>query len=176
MKFASAVGAMLLILVGVSAFAAGLTDADYGYLLDHWGMRKDGTVAKNLTAGEQAKLHELINDPANKAYPGTIENQVADFLFRIETCYNWIEERRPGPCPNAPSAADPPGKRVAQRSCNSCHLVGSAEAPSFFQLARSGGWTAQRLGTVVRAGHYMSPITLSDAELTELADYIASLR
>jgi hypothetical protein len=53
----------LMAVVAAAAFAAGFTDADYAYLRDHWGLKRDGTAAKNLTAAEQAELHRLINDP-----------------------------------------------------------------------------------------------------------------
>jgi hypothetical protein len=162
-----------VILAAAAAFAAGLTDADRAYLREHWGVKQDGTVVRNLTAAEQAELHRLINDPAFRDRPQSIENQVGDYLFKIETCSDWAGF---GPCPNAPSLNDPPGKRIADRECVSCHLVGTAEAPSFFRLSQAGGWTAARLGAALAAGHHMSPISLSETDLKNLADYIASLK
>jgi hypothetical protein len=163
----------LTMLTAAAAFAAGLTDADLTYLHDHWGLKRDGTVVKNLTAAEQVELDSLINDPIFRGRWHSIENQVGDYLFKIETCTDWSGA---GPCPNAPGPNDPPGRRIADRNCISCHLVGTAVAPSYFRLSKSGGWTAARLGDALASGHYMSPITLSEAELHDLANYIASFK
>lgn len=175
MKILSLLAAAGFLLVATAAFAAGLSDSDYGYLKDHWGLKRDGDVAKNLTATEQAKLHDLINDPLNKDKPNAIEIQVGDYLFQIETCYDRVATH-PGnqPCPNAQNSS--PGKLVADRNCHSCHLIGTAEAPSFFQIARKGTWTEADLREALISGHRMSPLTLSDRELHDLAAYIASLK
>ena len=158
-----------------AAFAAGLTDSDYRYLQDHWGLKRDGEVAKNFTAQEQTKLHDLINDSLNSGRPNAIEIQVGDYLFQVETCYEWIASHPASqPCPNARNNS--PGKLVADRNCHSCHLTGTADAPSFFQIARKGTWTEADLREALISGHRMSPLTLSDRELHELADYIASLK
>lgn len=168
---------LLMLLAAGSAFAADLTADDYVYLKAHWGLERDGYVAKTFSGEEQAELHELINDPLYKDYPSTIENQVADYLFQIESCFTWVESHSSSqPCPQAANAAALPGKRVADRSCNPCHLTGTADAPSFFKLAQQGGWTEQRLAEAAASGHRMSPITLSKSEFHDLADYIASLK
>jgi hypothetical protein len=174
MKIIASLTGVLLLIAAVAASAADLTSSDYAYLANHWGLKQDGAVVRNLTVDQQARLHVLIDDSDYRDRPQTIENQVGDYIFKVETCSDWDQSR--GPCPNAPSSKDPPGTQIADRSCASCHLVGTASAPSFFKLARSGGWTADRLGAALRAGHEMSPVTLSDAELIALADYIASLK
>lgn len=172
MKFGALSFAAALLAV-TTAFAAEFTDRDYAYLRNHWGLRRDGIVVKNLTSDEKAKLHGLINDPTFRDNPQGIENQVGAYLFQIETCADRPDSE---PCPNAPGPNDLPGKQVAYRFCISCHLVGDASVPSFFRMAQSGRWTAERLGAALRTGHEMSPITLSDSDLRDLAAYIASLR
>lgn len=168
---------VIALLAAVSVFAATLTDNDYRYLRAHWGLDRNGEVAKALTAAEQAKLHELINDPSYRDNPQAIENHVGDYLFKIETCFTWVESHPSSePCPRAADIGALPGKKVADRYCNACHLTGTAEARSFFRLSEQGGWTERRLAAVVASGHYMSPITLSESELGELAAYIASLK
>jgi len=159
-----------LLLVATTAFAAGFTDSDVAYLRDHWGLKRTDPAVANMAPDQMAKLHALINDPTYRDRPQAVENHVGDYLFQIEICFD-----RPSavPCPNAPRPNEP-GKQIAWRSCISCHLVGSAEAPSFFKMAQSGHWTSERLATALRTGHQMSPITLSDTELQELASYIAS--
>jgi len=163
----------MLAILSTAALAGGMTNADHAYLREHWGLKQDGTVVKNLTDAEQAELHRLINDPEYRDRPNTIENQVGDYLFKIEICANWSGA---GPCPNAPTRNDLPGRWIADRNCVPCHLVGTAYAPSFFRLSKAGGWTASRLGATLASGHHMSPITLSETELQELAEYIASLK
>jgi len=156
-----------------TAFAAGFTDGDFAYLRNHWGLKRGDTVVKNLTDEEKSELHRLINDPVFRNNPQSRENEVGAYLFKIETCADRPASQ---PCANAPGPGDLPGKRVAYRSCASCHLVGYADVPSFFKMARSGRWSAARIGAALRSGHEMSPITLSDDELRDLAAYIASLR
>jgi cytochrome c553 len=168
---------LLALLVADSAFAAGLTADDYVYLKVHWGLQRGGEVARTFSSEEQAQLHKLINDPLYRDNPSAIENHVGDYLFQIESCFTWVEAHSNNePCPQAANADITPGKRVADRSCNACHLTGTAEAPSFFHLAQQGGWTEQRLAEAAASGHRMSPILLSKAEFHDLADYIASLK
>ena len=161
------------LLTAMTAFAADFTESDYAYLRNHWGLKRDDTVVKNLTATERAELHRLINDPTFRDNPAAIENQVGSYLLKVEICFDRPSSR---PCPNDPGPNDLPGKSVAYRSCISCHLVGDTGVPSFFRMAQSGRWSAERLSAALRSGHEMSPITLSDSELRDLAAYIASLK
>ena len=160
-------------LAGSMAFAADFTNGDYAYLRGHWGLKRSDTVVKNLTIEEKTKLDRLINDPAFRDNPQGRENEIGEYLFQIETCVDRSASR---PCSNAPGPNDLPGKRIAYDSCISCHLVGYSGIPSLFRMAQSGQWTAERLAKALRSGHSMSPITLSDSELHDLAAYIASLR
>ena len=177
MKSLGSLVIVVVLLAAASAFAGGLTERDYDYLKTHWGLERNGDVAKFMTDQDQAQLHGLINDPAYRGNSQAIENHVGDYLFKIESCYNWVEiHPNSQPCPLAANVGVTPGKIVADRSCNMCHLVGSSITPSFFKLSRQGGWTEDRLAAAVKAGHQMSPITLSASELHDLAAYIASLK
>jgi len=174
MKIAIAFVLAALLLNAPSAFASEMTDADYRYLQTHRGVHRDGSIVQTMTADDRSHLHALINDPDYGDRPQTVENQVGDYLFLVETCAN-CPLSDPRPCPNAPKSGDPSGKQVADRACLPCHLVGTVVAPSFFKLAKQGGWSAARLDAALRGGHHMSPITLSMQELNELSNYIASL-
>lgn len=161
------------LIIAAMAFAADFTETDYAYLRNHWGLKREDSVVKNLTAAEKTELHRLINDPTFRDNPQGTENQVGSYLFKVEICFDRPNSE---PCPNDPRPNDLPGKIIAYRSCISCHLVGDSGVPSFFRMAQSGRWTAERLGAALKSGHEMSPITLSESDLRDLADYIASLR
>jgi cytochrome c5 len=173
---------MIAVIVALSVFAGSamatdLTARDFTYLKAHWGLGRDSPVARAMSPAQRARLHDLINDPGFKGYPLTIEHNVADYLFQIETCFDWVASHSAAePCPVAAALPRSPGRTVADQYCNACHLTGTANAPSFFQLAKEGGWTEQRLAAAIAHGHRMSPISLSPAELQALAAYIVSLR
>jgi len=161
-----------------AALAAALTESDYRYLGEEYGLALDGETIRDLTVDEQAKLHDLINDPALKASPYTRDQNVADFLFaaHMRECSVWALSHGGPQCPPSSDASAEPGKEIADRQCNACHLFGTPAAPSFFKLAREGKPNQQALADVLDHGHTMSPITLTPAELQELIVYIRSLK
>jgi mono/diheme cytochrome c family protein len=88
-----------------------------------------------------------------------------------------------GPTPSlAADAAE--GKTIAQRWCASCHLVerdqknaATDQAPPFASLARMPEFGANKLALLLLKPHPNIPkLSLSRAEVTSLADYIATLK
>lgn len=81
-------------------------------------------------------------------------------------------------------AADPAnGKALALQWCASCHLVAedqpavsSVSLPSFFDIARDGGWTEDMLATFLADPHPQMPsMALSNTEIADLSRYIGTL-
>ncbi len=170
--------AAVAMLVASTALAASLAANDQRYLEQEYGLAPDSELIGGLSVGEQAKLHDLINDPSLKAYPFTRDNNVADFLFEahMKECSVWALSHGGPECPPTSDASAEPGKEIADRQCNACHLFGTADAPSFRKLAREGKLTDQGLAHVLEHNHAMSPITLPPAQITELMVYIRSLK
>jgi hypothetical protein len=163
------------IAIGTAAFAAGLDDGDYRYLLDRYGLAQDGAALKTLTADQQTQLHDVIDDPTLAQRPETRDANVDDFVFGLETCALW---QGTSPCPvsdRVVGASD--GKRAADRYCNMCHLVGTPAAPSFYLMAQKQSVTADGLGKAVDTAHTTAMITRpSPGELAAIADYINGLK
>jgi hypothetical protein len=165
--------AIMSMLAGAS-FAATLTDRDYRYLAEEYGLKRDGPFLQNLGEDEKNQLHAVINDPEFSDVPKSRDANVADVLFRMEirTCNG--RPKGPGEvCSLEPGT--PLGERVADLHCISCHLTGTMEARSFYKMSRDGIWDEKRLAAALASGHQMSPITLSPEELKQLAIYISSL-
>jgi hypothetical protein len=168
-----AIGSMML-LTG-TAHPADLTDSDYRYLADKYGLKREGNFLQNLGGDEKARLHATIDDPLYRATPIGRDSNVADVLFQLElrTCDG--KPKTPDEvCPQQAGAL--PGQKVAQDHCFACHLTGTGEARSFYKLSQDGTWNEERLDAALASGHRMSPITLSPDELHRLADYIRSLK
>lgn len=162
-----------------SASAAGLTDGDYGYLQETYGIGRESAGIAGLGPGEAARLHELINEAAFKAHPLIRDDNVARYLYEVETCATWQPTHPGEACPrvfHSPNPAVQHGYAIADRSCHACHLTGTTSAPSFYKLSRMGGWSEARLAEAISHGHAMSPITLQADEIRDLAAYIASLK
>ncbi len=170
--------ATIAIIAAGAAHAAGLTQRDYRYLQDGYGLTADSEMIKDLAVEEQAKLHDLINDPSLKDYPHTIDHNVADFLFTVHMreCNVWSSSHGEPECPPATDASAEPGKEIADRQCNACHLFGTMDAPSFLQLAREGKLSEQSLADALDHGHKMSPITMQPTQVRDLMIYIRSLK
>lgn len=168
----------LLLATPCLAAAAGLDEADYRYLKAQFGLAKDGFTLTNIAPADAEKLHALINDREDKAFPRRRDLNVADYLFDTEmrTCQAWQLAHASSSCPQVTDPALKPGWQIAERNCIACHLTGTSDAPSFFKLAQSGPVTEERLAAALHGGHQMSPISLSSQELQELARYINSLR
>jgi len=56
----------LILLTAGATGTAGLTESDYRCLKVEFGLAKSSFTLKNIGAGEQTKLHELINEPTRK--------------------------------------------------------------------------------------------------------------
>jgi len=161
-----------------AVLAATLTGNDYRFLENEYGLRSDSETIRDLSADEQAKLHDLINDSTWKAYPLVRNENVAEFLYHahLRECYVWSLAHTTPECPPTSDASAEPGKEIADRQCNTCHLFGAVDAPSFFKLAEEGKPNEQSLVDALNHGHQMSPITLQPAQIRDLIVYIRSLK
>lgn len=161
------------------AGAAELTDSDYAYLHDNYGLGRDSGGLAGLQPEEAARLHALINDPDYRSRPAVRDDNVARYLYEVETCVTWKPPQEGAPCPRAFRSSDPAvahGYQLAERNCLFCHLTGTTVAPSFYKLSRRGGWDATRIAQAISHGHAMSPITLQPDEIRDLAAYISALK
>jgi mono/diheme cytochrome c family protein len=88
-----------------------------------------------------------------------------------------------GPTPSlAADAAE--GKTIAERWCASCHVVAreqksaaTDQAPPFASIAKMPQFGADKLALLLLRPHPNMPkLSLSRAEVTNLADYIATLK
>jgi mono/diheme cytochrome c family protein len=85
----------------------------------------------------------------------------------------------------APAAAADPhnGKDIAKRWCASCHLVESGQtsaadqAPPFSHIARTLDFDQNKLAFLLLMPHPNMPtVSLNRAEVSDMADYIRSLK
>jgi mono/diheme cytochrome c family protein len=88
-------------------------------------------------------------------------------------------------CLGAPTfAADPQnGKALSNRWCSDCHVVqqgqklATDQAPPFASLAKSPAFDAIKLAFLLLKPHPNMPsLSLSRAEIVDIADYIATLK
>jgi hypothetical protein len=168
----------IALLAGEAALAADLTQADLKYLRSEFGLQRDDPIFPNMSPEDAQGLHALINDPAWKDFKGTRHDNVADRLFSIHMreCQTWARSHLAEQCPPVADKKAEPGHQVADRECSACHLFGTTSAPSFYQLARQGGWTAEKLSDALTRGHQMSPLALPPDQVRDLATYIEFLR
>jgi cytochrome c5 len=168
------------------AVAAEVTEADYRYLQSEYGVGRQDETVSSMSAEQQKQLHALINDPQLQDVPAVRHDRVAAYLFDVHMrhCQDTAASHPDRVCPPARDAKLEPGKDIADRQCNFCHLFGVGGAPSFHKLARQGPWAADALSEAQRRGHenarrhghQMSPIGLTREELDALAVYIQSLK
>ena len=129
-----------------------------------------------MTPVERTRLHDLIsglrNDPTRR--DDAVKSQLYDAYTR--ECDAWAPEHSGEACPPARDRTVEPGKQIADRSCNQCHLFGSGMAPPFAKLARQRKWDASSVGGALTHSHDMLPISLPDEERARLAAYINSFR
>jgi mono/diheme cytochrome c family protein len=187
MKYA---GLLMTLVVATALFTASpalaeLTGADQRYLQAEYGIGRHDEPLSSLTAAQQKQLHALINDPKLKDVPAVRHDRVAALYdAHMRQCRNSAASHPGLVCPPAANAAIEPGKEVADRQCNFCHLFGAGQAPPFRKLARRQSWAgntraeAQRQGheNARRNGRQMSPVALTGEQLDELAAYIDSLK
>lgn len=158
------------------AMAAALTRDDDRYLQATYGIKPGNEVVADMTPAERAQLHDLIHglrrDPTRR------EIAVQHFLFDAyrRECDAWARDHQGEECRPAQDAAAAPGKEIADRICNLCHLFGSGMAPSFFRLAQRQEWDAAAIAAALAHSHDMVPISLPQEERDALARYINSLR
>ena len=168
------------------AAAAGLADADGRYLRAEYGIGRDDPAVAALTAQQQRELHALIVDPQFKDAPAIRHDRVAAFLFdaHMRQCQATAASHPTLVCPPVPDAKVEPGKDIADRQCNFCHLFGMGRAPSFNKLAQQAPWAGDSLAAAQRRGHenarrhgqQMSPVQLTREQYEELVLYIDSLK
>ncbi len=95
----------------------------------------------------------------------------------------------PAGAQDLPQRGDPQaGQRLALRVCDACHIVAANQemaplvqryAPSFFDIARRPGTTAQSIATFLAQYHPRANMPYPDltpAQVADVAAYILSLR
>jgi len=167
--------ALLLASTGL-AMADELTPNDYSYLLSGYGLGRDSDVLSTMTPRERARLHDLIhglrNDQARR--DEAVRSQL--YIAYTRECEAWALAHSGEDCSPARDGTIEPGKQIADRICNQCHLFGGGMAPSFFRLARQRNWDARAVAEALAQSHDMVPIALPDIERDKLAAYINSFR
>jgi hypothetical protein len=135
-----------------AAWAAGLTDGDLRYLKMQYGLEQGDPLIAGMSSDEQATLHDRISDPRFSGRPGSRDASVADELFGIHLrqCQTWAQTHMGHMCPPGTNTSVEPGRELADDQCSACHLFGTTDAPSFFQLAKKGPWTPERLGDALK--------------------------
>lgn len=158
------------------AIAAELTPADRHYLQSEYGLAGGSDVLSRMTAGERKRLHDLItglrSDHARR--DDAVRSQLYDAYTR--ECQAWAQGHGGEDCPPTREKTAEPGKQIADRLCNQCHLFGSGMAPSFFKLAAKRHWDAGIVANALAHSHDMVPIALPDEERAKLAIYINSFK
>jgi mono/diheme cytochrome c family protein len=116
--------------------------------------------------------------------------QVRRFGFLVAfACFLGTEARAQEPAHSTDVQA---GQNLAQNVCAACHVISPAEAaqpkleppaPSFVEIAKRSGTTAQSLRTFLLTTHKslktppnMPSMLLSDDEATAVVSYILSLK
>ena len=158
------------------AVAADLTQDDYRLLQSQYGLQRDNDVLARMSAGDRQRLHDLISGLSGA--PARRDESVRNYLYESYTreCDAWSRDHGTGTCPPAKDPAIEPGKDVADRLCNECHLFGSGMAPSFRRLAQQRNWDGGTVANALGHSHDMVPITLPAEERDQLARYINSFR
>jgi mono/diheme cytochrome c family protein len=189
MKYAGMVMTLMVaavIFMASPALAAELTGADQRYLRAEYGIGRHDEPLSSLTVAQQKQLHALINVPKLKDVPAVRHDRVAAYLYDVHMrqCQNSAASHPGLVCPPAANAAIEPGKEVADRQCNFCHLFGAGQAPPFRKLARQQSWAGNTLAEAQRQGHeharrngrQMSPVALTGEQFDDLAAYVNSLK
>jgi hypothetical protein len=170
--------ATLAVAIPAALAGAGLSDRDLGYLRETFGVTPKTGIVENMTPIERDKLHNLIVDAVTKDYPGTRDALVHGFLITTyeRQCRDWVKDNRTPACPPATDPSVQPGKDIADRQCNSCHLFGTEDAPPFGKMAAGAALSANRVQAVLESGHRMSPMRLTQAQVDQVIAYIGSLK
>jgi hypothetical protein len=159
-----------------SALADGLTADDYQYLQAHQGLSQQSAVISELTPNEQNALHSAINDL--KSYPEGQARQVRRYLSLVygRECKRWADAHPSEPCSPAADPAAQPGKVISDKFCASCHLFGTENAPTYFQMAHERDWNSHKVEHALRHSPDMVPMKLTPEMLDQLAAYINSFK
>jgi hypothetical protein len=166
---------LLLASTGI-AIAAELTTEDYGYLQSEFGLARNNDILGTMTPVERTRLHNLIHGLKSdrNLRDDEVKGQLYDTYMR--ECTAWAEAHRGEDCAPASDRTVEPGKQIADRICNLCHLFGSGMAPSFFRLAKQRAWDAKSVAGALGHSHDMVPIALPADDNDKLAAYINSFR
>jgi mono/diheme cytochrome c family protein len=85
--------------------------------------------------------------------------------------------------PSALAADTDNGKALADRWCSSCHVVdreqrlATDQAPPFASIAKMPAFDASKLAFLLLKPHpNMPPLSLSRAEIADIAGYVATLK
>jgi hypothetical protein len=92
MRYLIFLGTAVFLAATTSAFAVGLTTADYEYL-ETQNIERTGTLLQSLSPKEQARLHAIINFVPNT--PASQAKDVAEALELYMQHQNW-ERTHPG--------------------------------------------------------------------------------
>ena len=164
---------VLLASTGI-AVAAGLSPDDYRYLSSKFGVAQQGDVLSGLTAAEQSDLHRVISSMKNSQEDDAVRDRL--YAAHARECDAWGQAHGISGCGPAKDPAAEPGKEVADRICNDCHLFGTRMAPPFFRVAQQRTWDTDTVGRALQHSHDMVPINLPPEERAGLAAYINSFR
>ncbi len=171
--------AIAALLAGAALAQTGvLTEKDTRYLESTYGPTVRAEIVSRMKPEELERLHTVINQTFAADYPGIRYNMVADYLFTVhmQQCQAWSAAHPEQVCPPPENSSIVPGKNVADRQCNACHLFGTSVAPAFRAMAKSGKVSAASLAAAIKQGHRMSPIDLSPEQVKDLAAYIQALK
>jgi hypothetical protein len=101
LKYLNLAGAIAGVVLITPVFAAGLTEADFDYLITQT-VQKDGRLIQGLSPKEQARLHALINDVVTANDPIARAKDVSRVLADFNSHQVW-EREHPGQLWDAPS-------------------------------------------------------------------------
>jgi hypothetical protein len=98
-----ATAAGILLLLGLSALAFGLTDTDIDYLATQ-NFARDSSPLKGLSPKEQARLHAIIVDATTSGDSAAQAKNVAEAMAAFQEHQRW-EETHPGQLWDSPKRA-----------------------------------------------------------------------
>jgi cytochrome c5 len=156
------------------ALAAELTRDDDGYLASTFGLAPQGDVLSGLTPAEQSDFHKVISSMTGSQRDDAVRDRL--YAAHDRECDAWGQAHGLSGCGPAKDPAAQPGKDMADRICNDCHLFGTRLAPAFSHLAQQRDWDADAVGRALQHSHDMVPINLPPEERAGLAAYINSFR
>jgi len=94
LKYSIRAGVFAGFFIITPAFAVGLTEADFDYLITQ-NVQSDGAVIRGLSPKEQSRLHVLINDLTTANDPAARAKDVSNALAEFKNHQEW-EVDHPG--------------------------------------------------------------------------------